>query len=188
MSSALVPITWAAVDETSINVDSSIDSLSIRFITTKQVIILVKLAHSLFSLSAFPNKSVFDFWSKIDHDCAEQWGAGLSIRIFASLISFAEISPSNISNFLSFLSELYASSNKSDSFPLSFGLVPFFVPVFRFFSSVVCMVSSVSLLRWHEFIISSGSCSLLLFFNFGGGKYTRFLPFLFGIVKYFQFW
>ena len=185
--SALVPLTCAAVEETSTNVVSSIYRRSMSLITTKQVIIFVKLAHSLLSLSDFPKSKVFDFWSKIDHDWAEQWGAGLSMRILASFISFAEISPSLLSksSFLeSFFSVLgFPSSDNSDSFGFNFCLAPYFVLI-RFFSSVVCMLSSKSFFFEQALIISSASC---LTFNFGGGKNTILLPFLFGHVMIFQF-
>jgi hypothetical protein len=59
--SALVPMTLAAVLDTSTKVSSSIFNLCISFITVKQVMIFVRLAHSLLSLSAFPNNRVFDF-------------------------------------------------------------------------------------------------------------------------------
>ena len=66
--------------------------------------ILVRLATSRLSFSFFPNSIPLAFWSKMAQDCALQWGAGLSIRILASLISLAgmSLSPMIRGSFLPF--------------------------------------------------------------------------------------
>ena len=109
-SSALVPLTLAASCPTVIRVSYSILNLSINLRTQKQVMIFVRLAHSRRSLSILPNNRVFVFWSKIDHAWALQCGAGLSMRILASLISLAEI-PFSCAPIRTLVSEKFAAAN-----------------------------------------------------------------------------